>query len=601
MLCLCLLPACGDSNGDEPDNPNPVNPDKEVADPAGTVKLSMRSEAAVGDSKTKLDDRLYIDGADNFNANGGLIVDLGGMKGLGNVGYIPKTGYVYEVAVTPGNGYIWANTYNGGFYRIYVTNYTQNTSGEIIGADIKYQKPFYGKDEALKPSDTNLSVSGDGGEASVVFENNSIIPFTVKSDKGWVRPYPSSTLDYSVLTNAITFYIEPATTTESETATVTATTYYDKSTTITITRLGVAPKLSIPDDAANKEIDANATEYRIPITTNLDFNDLTVKSSADWATVELVDGSSRTAAIANSIRWIGNEPASHSRANTATVRTYYALVKVAENKNNADRTATITISDKERKLSATQKLKQEKASFSIEGIDGSTTLYADREVTAFNFIVKGNLPYTIKSDSENWCSVYQTGENLSISLTSTTETRNAKVTITSANGPIVLTIKQSKWKTGDKYNDTYPIYLNKESGKAIMLAEAGRCQWSKINIVTEATSMDDGEANTNKIMSLNGWNELFPAFATAENMNKTTNETGWYIPAINELKAIVESRDVFHLYQDDYWSSTEYNITQVYSCHEKYGYDVSLRTKTTEYIYVLLCKKFNAFDVEDNE
>ena len=51
MLCLCLLPACGDSNGDEPDNPNPINHDKEVADPAGTVKLSMRSEAAAGDRK----------------------------------------------------------------------------------------------------------------------------------------------------------------------------------------------------------------------------------------------------------------------------------------------------------------------------------------------------------------------------------------------------------------------------------------------------------------------------------------------------------------------------------------------------------------------
>ena len=104
MLCLCLLPACGDSNGDEPDNPNPINPDKEVADPAGTVKLSMRSEAAAGDSKTKLDDRLYIDGADNFNANGGIIVDLGGMKGLGNVGYIPKTGYVSNRATASNYG-----------------------------------------------------------------------------------------------------------------------------------------------------------------------------------------------------------------------------------------------------------------------------------------------------------------------------------------------------------------------------------------------------------------------------------------------------------------------------------------------------------------
>lgn len=587
-LCLCLLPACGDSNGDEPDNPNPVNPDKEVADPAGTVKLSMRSEAAVGDSKTKLDDRLYIDGADNFNANGGIIVDLGGMKGLGNVGYIPKTGYVSKVAVTPGNGYIWG-TYDA-FYRIYVTNYTQNSAGEIIGADIKYQKPFYGKDEALKPSDTSLSVSSDGGEASVVFENNSIIPFTVKTDMDWVRAMRSSTLDYSVLTNAITFYIEPATTTESETATVTATTYYDKSTTITITRLGVAPMLSIPDDAANKEIDANATEYRLPITTNLDFNDLTVKSSADWATVELVDGSSRTAAIANSIRWIGNEPATHSRANTATVRTYYALVKVAENKNNADRTATITISDKEGKLSATQKLKQEKASFSIEGIDGSTTLYADREVTVFNFIVKGNLPYTIKSDSEEWCSIYQNGENLSINLTSTTETRNAKVTITSANEPIVLTIKQSKWKTGDNYNDTYPVYLDKETGKAIMYTHiSGYYQWSKSEIVTGATSMDDGEFNTNKIRSINGWEELFPAFALAEKHNKETNETGWYLPAISELNDLRLRSSYF------YWSSTELNIANSYYYLYKYGPTISNVSKTTTQS-IILFKKFNAFD-----
>lgn len=588
MLCLCLLPACGDSNGDEPDNPNPINPDKEVADPAGTVKLSMRSEAAVGDSKTKLDDRLYIDGADNFNANGGIIVDLGGMKGLGNVGYIPKTGYVSKVAVTPGNGYIWG-TYDA-FYRIYVTNYTQNSAGEIIGADIKYQKPFYGKDEALKPSDTSLSVSSDGGEASVVFENNSIIPFTVKTDMDWVRAMRSSTLDYSILTNAITFYIEPATTTESETATVTATTYYDKSTTITITRLGVAPKLSIPDDAANKEIDANATEYRIPITTNLDFNDLTVKSSADWATVELVDGSSRTAAIANSIRWIGNEPATHSRANTATVRTYYALVKVAENKNNADRTATITISDKEGKLSATQKLKQEKASFSIEGIDGSTTLYADREVTVFNFIVKGNLPYTIKSDSEEWCSIYQNGESLSINLTSTTETRNAKVTITSANEPIVLTIKQSKWKTGDNYNDTYPVYLDKETGKAIMYTHiSGYYQWSKSEIVTGATSMDDGEFNTNKIRSINGWEELFPAFALAEKHNKETNETGWYLPAISELNDLRLRSSYF------YWSSTELNIANSYYYLYIYGPTISNVSKTTTHS-IILFKKFNAFD-----
>lgn len=211
MLCLCLLPACGDSNGDEPDNPNPINPDKEVADPAGTVKLSMRSEAAAGDSKTKLDGDLWIDGADNFYSNRGYIVDIGSVKGLGNIGYIPKAGYAKRVAVTPGHGYIWCDTYN--YYRIYVSNYTKNAAGEIIGADIKYQEPFYGIDEVLKPTEASLTFDPDSYEARIEFENTSIIPFkvTVSSSNAangvnviahtnWYYGNTSSTPIYSYIT-----------------------------------------------------------------------------------------------------------------------------------------------------------------------------------------------------------------------------------------------------------------------------------------------------------------------------------------------------------------------------------------------------------------
>lgn len=703
MLCLCLLPACGDSNGDEPDNPNPINPDKEVADPAGTVKLSMRSEAAVGDSKTKLDGDLWIDGADNFYADYGRIVDLGGMKGLGNVGYIPKTGYVKKVAVTPGNGYIWANTYNGGFYRIYVTNYTQNTSGEIIGADIKYQKPFYGKDEALKPSDTNLSVSGDGGEASVVFENNSVIPFVVESDKDWVRPYLSSTLDYSVLTNAITFYIDPATTTESETATVTATTYYDKSTTITITRLGVAPMLSIPDDAANKEIDANATEYRLPITTNLDFKDLTVKSSADWATVEIVDGSSRTAAIANSIRWIGNEPASHSRANTATVRTYYALVKVAANVNSAERNASITVSSKDGKLSAKHSLSQKGATLSVtsngkevndgdiidiqdtetslkikveslvdgitvssdkswaevttddeksytikiagnqtpddrsakisikaknsnlalsftlkqaggtlsvKGLDGSTTYYVDRDTHTYNYVIEGSLPYSVKSNAD-WCTIYRSGNNLAVTLSATTVTRSTTVEITGGKEPIILTYKQTKYKTGDYVTIGERLsYLNLREGKPLLYYSTGETlQWSTQSIVTGAASKEDGAKNTQIIHDIPNWESLYPAFKVVEDLN-SNGISGWYMPAIYEIFYSYEengeiyiSRSPCYPSNETYWSSTETSKTNC-DVHQYYQYYYSSSLENTEKKYslrVVAVKKFNAFDVESNE
>ena len=789
MLCLCLLPACGDSNGDEPDNPNPINPDKEVADPTGTVKLSMRSEAAVGDSKTKLDDRLYIDGADNFNANGGLIVDLGGMKGLGNVGYIPKTGYVEKVAVTPGNGYIWANTYNGDFYRIYVTNYTQNTSGEIIGADIKYQTPFYGKDEALKPSDTSLSVSSDGGQASVVFENNSIIPFTVKTDRSWVSAWKSSTLDYSILTNAITFYIEPATTTESETATVTATTGYDKSTTITITRLGVAPTLSIPDDAVNKTIDANATEYRLPITTNLDFKDLTVKSSADWATVELVDGSSRTAAIANSIRWIGNEPATHSRANNASVHTYYANIKVAANVNSGGRNATITVSSKDGKLSAKHSLIQKGATVSVKNVstgasindndilkigntggtinisvnssnkslkvtsdspwatisepeerdnvqfytitiepsenaddrtakisikgksdepsmsfiitqspatievftagktiedgstievsefantmdiqvrssisnikltsnaswctatmtkqsgaytyytiaavdnetadsrtakivikgekgdishsfvirqaegklqveldgkylDGSTTKYIGPGQYTLNYKIVGNLPFKVKSNAE-WCSVYQSGKNIAITISATDKNRSTSVEITGGKEPIILTYKQTKYYRNqhiDQSDRESPlIYIDFNTGQSALYKVLAQFRWSTQGIVTGATSLTDGEANTTKIHSIPNWENLYPAFVAVDKLN-TDSESGWYMPA----------RDEFKLGIDKMWSSTESSQEHAY-CITLYSYYNDTKIWDNKVVAV---KKFNAFDVEDDE
>ncbi len=706
---LCLLPACGDSNGDEPDNPNPINPDKEVADPAGTVKLSMRSEAAVGDSKTELDGCLWIDDADNFYVYDGSIVDLGSMKGLGNVGYIPKTGYVKKVAVTPGNGYIWG-TYDA-FYRIYVTNYTQNSAGEIIGADIKYQKPFYGKDEALKPSDTSLSVSSDGGQASVVFENNSIIPFTVKTDRSWVSAWKSSTLDYSILTNAITFYIDPATTTESETATVTATTGYDKSTTITITRLGVAPMLSIPDDAANKEIDANATEYRLPITTNLNFNDLTVKSSADWATVELVDGSSRTAAIANSIRWIGNEPATHSRANTATVRTYYALVKVAANVNSAERNASITVSSKDGKLSAKHSLSQKGATLSvtsngkevndgdiidiqdtetslnikvessvdgitissdkswaevttddeksytikvagnqtpddrsakisikaknsdlamsftlkqaggtlsIKDLDGSTTYYVDRDTHTYNYVIEGSLPYSVKSNAD-WCTIYQSGNNLAVTVSATTVTRSTTVEITGCKEPIILTYKQTKYKDGDVITlNGKKTYLSLRDGSPLLYYNVGSSAWSTQNINTGAKSKDDGEDNTETIHSIPNWENLYPAFKAIEKLN-TNGESGWYMPALYEVPKTAMIRELANpTYSQDFayvWTSTEFSSD--YSCLAKYSYRSASVTNLGElkqdsyyyqapngpyyYYLVIAVKKFNAFDVEDDE
>ena len=93
MLTAIALIASGCGKDDGPDNPEkpdvpetPVTPPtQEVEDPEGTVRLSMRNDNNGGTTLGQL----YIDKADNCAVSGsGKIVDLGEMKGLGNVTYI---------------------------------------------------------------------------------------------------------------------------------------------------------------------------------------------------------------------------------------------------------------------------------------------------------------------------------------------------------------------------------------------------------------------------------------------------------------------------------------------------------------------------------
>jgi hypothetical protein len=85
---------------------------------------------------------IYIDAAGNFrNAYASdyqsEFVDLGIMKGLGNVTRIPVSGWASGVAVTPGHGYV-ARTSDGQRYlRIYVVDaITGNQFTEFI---VKHQ------------------------------------------------------------------------------------------------------------------------------------------------------------------------------------------------------------------------------------------------------------------------------------------------------------------------------------------------------------------------------------------------------------------------------------------------------------------------------
>ena len=89
----------------------------------------------------------FIVGAD-VDYGIGRIVNVGKVKGIADIKKIPETGWWDELAVVPGEGYIYKGEYSSltKYARIYVVDYITSTSGGIIGATIKYQ-PNWNPDE----------------------------------------------------------------------------------------------------------------------------------------------------------------------------------------------------------------------------------------------------------------------------------------------------------------------------------------------------------------------------------------------------------------------------------------------------------------------
>ncbi len=122
-------------------------------------------------------------------------------------------------------------------------------------------------------------------------------------------------------------------------------------------------------------------------------------------------------------------------------------------------------------------------------------------------------------------------------------------------------IKYFFTKIGDKYSrkgkEGVVFYITSDGlhGKIVSEDET-QCAWSTENVSTGATDKNDGMANMKKIQAISGWHEKYPAFAWCADKGD-----GWYLPALNELKTLYESKTVELSYW--YWSSTE----DYYNCY----------------------------------
>lgn len=397
-LCSVVMIGCTSDEPDNPDNGEVISPDTQVADPTGTIALSMRD---YDNGLTFLGNCIYIR---HENFLGGYFSSFGEVSGLGNVSYIPKTGWADRMAVIPGNGYVaYAN---GQYYRIYVVDYATSTLGGIIGADVKYQTPFKGVDEEIKINVSNLTFSNDGGEQGVVFENENIVVFTATSSHVWCKVERCTTHDTDFLYNGVVITVDPnEENLEDEEATVTLTTAYGKKKEIKVTRAAADANIRIVNsNSLPTELSPKQDSISIELAGNVPLYMLSTESDQEWCEVKLVNNSSRMASRAAEIKSIEGRPVSRSSVGSDA---YSFVWQVSATANNSEekREATIFLKDKSGATILTHSITQEEGyffasaatSFPLKG-------HAAQDIHAIDFF-SHRADYTVTS-SESWCKCY---------------------------------------------------------------------------------------------------------------------------------------------------------------------------------------------------
>lgn len=186
-----MLTACEKDNEPSTEKGGNTTSTGNVPDPEGTINVSMRNGEE--SEATKIGAHFFIDYDNNFSSYnyGCSFACVGKVNGLGNITGIPNNGWATKVAVEPGNGYVVRYLFNSCYYyRLYVEDYILNTSGGIIGAKVKYQTPFKGKDAEIKLDleDSRFNIINDeiyfymnSGLEYIYFKDfNEIVDFDVK-------------------------------------------------------------------------------------------------------------------------------------------------------------------------------------------------------------------------------------------------------------------------------------------------------------------------------------------------------------------------------------------------------------------------------------
>lgn len=541
LLIAMSVIAC--SSDDSTDGDGNIKPDANVNDPVGTVSLSMMKGKSIYDGATRIGStNIYI--GNDYNFDGGYFISLGTVKGLGNVSYIPTTGWADMVSVRSGNGYVAYS--NGDFYRIFVEKEIVGTTGGIIGYDVKYQAPFKGKDLELELPATSVSFDKNGGTENIVFNNKEFVVFTAKSSENWCQIIPTSTYNYSFLSNGIQIKVYPSDVAATTEATITLTTAYGKKKEIKVTRGGVDPYLTLNETSVT--LDAKECERQIGLNTNIQKEDLTISNTASsWCKAEFVDQTRAIHASAARIKFVGNKPAKAVKAaNAAGSASYYALVlKANSNDKDTERKGTITLKSKDGKKSVTLNVIQDKAYLYVKDKGYNKASFDNEERNAAIGTVYTSLEYEDLqvSCNEVWCkpelqkSYGQIILNANISKNTTEKSREAKIVISNKTKTLSFTLTVSQ--SGVKFipSQTKVGFDKNYSNKTITINtnidwEASTNQsWCTIskngnNLTIRATPYSGSAANRKATISFKGLSTKIEVDQSKYALGDEYNENG---------------------------------------------------------------------------
>ena len=543
FLLLAVAFAACSSDDDSTDGDGNIKPDVNVNDPVGTVSLSMMKGHDLNEGATYIGNSSIHIGND-YNFNGGYFISLGTVKGLGNVSYIPTTGWADMVSVRNGNGYVAYS--NGTFYRIFVEKEIVGTTGGIIGYDVKYQAPFKGKDLELELPATSISFDKKGGTENIVFNNKEFVVFTAKSSENWCQIIPTSTYNYSFLSNGIQIKVYPSDVAATTEATITLTTAYGKKKEIKVTRGGVDPYLTLNETSVT--LDAKECERQIGLNTNIQKEDLTISNTASsWCKAEFVDQTRAIHASAARIKFVGNKPAKAVKAaNAAGSASYYALVlKANSNDKDTERKGTITLKSKDGKKSVTLNVIQDKAYLYAKDKGYNKASFDNEERNAAIGTVYTSLEYEDLqvSCNEVWCkpelqkSYGQIILNANISKNTTEKSREAKIVISNKTKTLSFTLTVSQ--SGVKFipSQTKVGFDKNYSNKTITINtnidwEASTNQsWCTIskngnNLTIRATPYSGSAANRKATISFKGLSTKIEVDQSKYALGDEYNENG---------------------------------------------------------------------------